>query len=94
MRSALFAFSKVVYTVNKDKQYRVFKEEVRSLASEVAAKHLAKSSSAAVNRVPGAGEGKVDLHYCSVAQESGHCFSGKKGRRASATETHLASLSF
>ena len=56
------AFSKVVYTANKDKQYRVFKEEVRSLASEVAAKHLAKSSSAdqsAVNRVPGAGEGKV-----------------------------------
>jgi hypothetical protein len=51
-----------VYTANKDKQYRVFKEEVRSLASEVAAKHLAKSSSAdqsAVNRVPGAGEGKV-----------------------------------
>ncbi|KAK2980877.1 hypothetical protein RJ640_006249, partial [Escallonia rubra] len=39
------AFSKVVYTANKDKQYRVFKEEVRSLASEVAAKHLAKSSS-------------------------------------------------
>lgn len=62
VRSALFAFSKVVYTANKDKQYRVFKEEVRSLASEVAAKHLAKSSSAdqsAVNRVPGAGEGKV-----------------------------------
>uniref|UniRef100_A0A2N9GHE8 Uncharacterized protein n=1 Tax=Fagus sylvatica TaxID=28930 RepID=A0A2N9GHE8_FAGSY len=55
VRSALFAFSKVVYTANKDKQYRVFKEEVRSLASEVAAKHLAKSSSAdqsAVNRVP------------------------------------------
>lgn len=39
------------------------KEEVRSLASEVAAKHLAKSSSAdqsAVNRVPDAGEGKVE----------------------------------
>lgn len=35
--AALFAFSKVVYTANKDKQYRVFKEEVRSLASEVAA---------------------------------------------------------
>jgi len=51
-----------VYTANKDKQYRVFKEEVRSNASEVAAKHLAKSSSAdqsAVNRVPGAGEGKA-----------------------------------
>ncbi|KAK2988575.1 hypothetical protein RJ640_001509 [Escallonia rubra] len=46
VRSALFAFSKVVYTANKDKQYRVFKEEVRSLALEVAAKHLAKSSSA------------------------------------------------
>ncbi|KAK2995005.1 hypothetical protein RJ640_030052 [Escallonia rubra] len=46
VRSALFTFSKVVYTANKDKQYRVFKEEVRSLASEVAAKHLAKSSSA------------------------------------------------
>ncbi|KAK2976781.1 hypothetical protein RJ640_027617 [Escallonia rubra] len=46
VRSALFAFNKVVYTANKDKQYRVFKEEVRSLASEVAAKHLAKSSSA------------------------------------------------
>ncbi|GMN24755.1 hypothetical protein TIFTF001_043811 [Ficus carica] len=46
-----------------DKQYRVFKEEVRSLASEVAAKHLAKSSSAdqsAVNRVP------VDLFIIPV----------------------------
>lgn len=40
VRSALFAFSKVVYAANKEKQYRVFKEEVRSLASEVAAKHL------------------------------------------------------
>ena len=51
VRSALFAFSKVVYTANKDKQYRVFKEEVRSLASEVGAKHLAKSSSPFAGRL-------------------------------------------
>lgn len=53
VRSALFAFSKVVYTANKDNQYRVFKEEVRSLASEVAAAKSSSADQSAVNRIPG-----------------------------------------